>query len=116
VSQLEKFEKIDYFSDPSLVEDPYPYFDYLRSQGPVTRLPVHGVVAVLGYDEAVAVYKDTDTFSSCNSVVGPFFPFPVRLEGDGSSCGASPTASSTSSSATAAASSSRSTPSPSRCS
>jgi cytochrome P450 len=39
-------------------------------------------VAVLGYDEAVAVYRDPDTFSSCNSVIGPFARFPVPLEGD----------------------------------
>ncbi len=82
MSQLERFEKIDFFTDPSLIEDPYPYFDYLRAQGPVLRLPHHGVVAVTGYDEAVTVYKDPDTFSSCNSVVGPFAAFPVRLEGD----------------------------------
>ena len=84
MSQLdhEKFEKIDFFTDPSLVEDPYPYYDYLRSQAPVLPLPHHGVVAVSGYDEAVAVYKDTETFSSCNSVVGPFAAFPVKLEGD----------------------------------
>jgi len=82
VSQFEKFETVDFFTDPSLIEDPYPYFDYLRSQGPVWRLPHHGVVAVSGYDEAVAVYRDTDTFSSCNSVIGPFAAFPVRLEGN----------------------------------
>lgn len=82
MSQFEKFEKIDYFTDPSLVEDPYPYYDYLRSQGPVLKLPLHGVVAVSGYDEAVAVYRDPDSFSSCNSVIGPFAAFPVRLEGD----------------------------------
>ena len=79
----EKFEKIDYFTDPSLVEDPYPYYEYLRSQGPVVKLPnLHGVVAVSGYDEAAEVYRDPDTFSSCNSVIGPFAAFPVRLEGD----------------------------------
>ena len=37
---------------------------------------------VTGYDEAVAVYNDTDTFSSCNSPTGPFPGFPVPLEGD----------------------------------
>ena len=37
---------------------------------------------VTGYDEALAVYTDTDTFSSCNSVTGPFPGFPVPLEGD----------------------------------
>ncbi len=38
MSQLERFEKVDFFTDPSLIEDPYPYFDYLRAQGPVLRL------------------------------------------------------------------------------
>src|SRR5262249_3397193 len=37
---------------------------------------------VTGYEEATAVYHDTATFSSCNSVTGPFPGFPVPLEGD----------------------------------
>ena len=73
---------IDFFSDESLVADPYPYFEHLRSECPVLALPQHGVVAVTGYEEATEVYRDTDTFSSCNSVVGPFASFPVPLEGD----------------------------------
>src|SRR3954454_5090436 len=75
-------QTIDFFSDPSLVEDPYPYFDELRDASPVLALPHLGVVAVTGYDEAVEVYRDPETFSSCNSVVGPFATFPVPLEGD----------------------------------
>ena len=73
---------IDYFNDTSLVEDPYPYFDELARQCPVLPLPHLGVVAVSGYDEANDVYRDTDSFSSCNSVIGPFATFPVPLEGD----------------------------------
>jgi cytochrome P450 len=73
---------IDFFGDQSLVEDPYPYFEQLRSACPVLPLPHLGVVAVTGYDEATEVYRDTGTFSSCNSVVGPFATFPVPLEGD----------------------------------
>lgn len=76
------FERVDFFSDESLLEDPYPYFDHLRAKCPVTPLPHHGVVAVSGYDEVSDVYRDIETFSSCNSVVGPFAPFPVPLEGD----------------------------------
>jgi cytochrome P450 len=76
------WETIDFFSDESLVEDPYPYFDQLRSACPVLRLPHLGVVAVTGYEESFEVYRDTDTFSSCNSVVGPFAAFPVPLGGD----------------------------------
>jgi cytochrome P450 len=73
---------IDFFNDPSLVEDPYPYFDTLREQCPVLPLPHLGVVAVSGYDEANDVYRNHDAFSSCNSVVGPYATFPVPLEGD----------------------------------
>ena len=72
----------DFFFDDSLVEDPYPYFEALRAECPVLPLPHHGVVAVTGYDEAHEVYRDTETFSSCNSVVGPFASFPVPLIGD----------------------------------
>ena len=75
-------DQVDFFSDESLNEDPYPYFEHLRSKCPVTALPHHGVVAVSGYEEAGEVYRDVETFSSCNSVVGPFAMFPVPLEGD----------------------------------
>ena len=73
---------IDFFFDESLVEDPYPYFEQLRAECPVLPLPHLGVVAVTGYDEAQDVYRDTESFSSCNSVIGPFATFPVPLEGD----------------------------------
>ncbi|KPM54035.1 cytochrome [Frankia sp. CcI49] len=76
------WKTIDFFNDESLVENPYPYFDDLRATCPVLPLPHLGVVAVTGYAEATEVYRDVDTFSSCNSVVGPFAVFPVPLEGD----------------------------------
>ena len=76
------WKQLDYFFDESLLEDPYPYFDALRSECPVLPLEHLGVVAVSGYDELGEVYRDTESFSSCNSVVGPFAQFPVPLEGD----------------------------------
>ncbi len=79
---MSDWQTIDFFSDESLVEDPYPYFDELRAECPVLPIPHLGVVAVSGYEEATEVYRDPDTFSSCNSVVGPFATFPVPLEGD----------------------------------
>jgi len=72
----------DFFADQSLVEDPYPYFDALRAEAPVLPLPHLGVVAITGYDELGEVYRDTDSFSSCNSVVGPFLQVPEPFEGD----------------------------------
>ncbi|BBY14997.1 cytochrome P450 [Mycolicibacterium litorale] len=76
------FDNIDYFTDPSLVPDPHPYFDHLRAKCPVIREPHHGVVAVTGWEEANAVYRDTESFSSCISVMGPFTPMPFTPEGD----------------------------------
>jgi cytochrome P450 len=70
-------ETADFFTDTALVGDPYPYFDALRSRCPVHPVTHPGVVAVTGYDEAVQVYKDAATFSSCNSVGGPYPPIDV---------------------------------------
>ncbi len=75
-------DAMDFFRDDGLVADPYPYFEALREQCPVRREPHHGVMMVTGYDEAVQVFHDAKTFSSCVSVTGPFPGFPVPLEGD----------------------------------
>lgn len=75
------YEVVDFFRDSELIADPYPYFDWLRAQCPVQREAQHDVYMVTGYDEACLVYADADTFSSCNSVTGPFPGFPVSLEG-----------------------------------
>jgi cytochrome P450 len=76
------FDEVDFFRDQTFIPDPYPYFAWLRDQCPVRRERHHDVVMVTGYDEAVAVYHDTATFSSCNSVTGPFPGFPVPLTGE----------------------------------
>jgi cytochrome P450 len=82
VESLSDFDQIDFFRDDAFVADPFPYFAALRSECPVRREPHHGVVMVTGYDEAIAVYNDAETFSSCIAVTGPFPGFPVPLEGD----------------------------------
>jgi cytochrome P450 len=75
------FEAVDYFFDQTLVPDPYPYYDHLRSQCPVLPATPHGVVAVTGHAEALAAYKDP-AMSSCVAVAGPFPPLPFTPEGD----------------------------------
>ncbi|PWQ89322.1 cytochrome P450, partial [Enterococcus faecium] len=69
------YETVDYFTDASLVPDPYPYFDHLRSKCPVAPATPFEVLAVTGYAEALSVYKNP-AFSSCNSVAGPFAGMP----------------------------------------
>ena len=73
---------IDWFRDPRLVADPYPYFNALRDKCPVEPEDHYGVTMITGWEEAVSVYNDETTFSSCLSVTGPFPGFPVPLEGD----------------------------------
>ncbi|BBZ01788.1 cytochrome P450 [Mycolicibacterium chitae] len=73
---------VDYFSDPEISQDPYAYWDYLREQGPVFREPHYGVVAVTGYQEVMAAFKDHDSFSAVNAIGGPFPPLPFEPEGD----------------------------------
>lgn len=79
---MERYKNTDYFMDLSLVDDPFPYFEHLRSRGPVTPLPAHNVVAVTGFEEALAVHLDIEHFSAVNAVIGPLPPMPFIPEGE----------------------------------
>lgn len=76
------FAELDFFTNPEFIPDPQPYFDYLRGEGRVVREPHHGVMAVTGYLDTLEVYKDSESFSNCVSVGGPFVPLPFTPEGD----------------------------------
>lgn len=89
---MSEFEKVNFFTDRTVQDDPYPYFDWVREQGPVWRDPNYGLFMITGHPEAMAVYGDPATFppeepasgtySSCNVVSGPFVKFSSPLEGD----------------------------------
>jgi cytochrome P450 len=72
----------NFFRDRAVQDDPYPYFDAVRTRGRVWQEPHYGVFMVTGHDEALEVYNGSATFSSCNVVSGPFMPFPEPFEGD----------------------------------
>jgi cytochrome P450 len=73
---------IDFFSDPSLILDPYPYYEEVRAHGPVWQEPVHGAFVITGYDVMSAVYRDPETFSSLNSFSGPLMKLAEEPTGD----------------------------------
>ncbi|MGH3642769.1 MAG: cytochrome P450 [Mycobacterium sp.] len=73
---------VNYFTDPATAQDPYDYYEYLRSHGPVYQEPHHGVVAITGYAEVMAAFKDVDSFSAVNAIGGPFPPLPFEPDGD----------------------------------
>ncbi|MGC1510735.1 cytochrome P450 [Ketobacter sp. MCCC 1A13808] len=79
---MTNFETVDFYTDPALVENPYPYFEYLRSKGPIAQLPRENVLAVTGYAEALAIINDAKTFSSANAATGPNPDLPFEPEGD----------------------------------
>ena len=76
------YASVNFFSDRAVQDDPYPYYDWLREQGPVWQEPRYGIYMVSGYEEALGVYRNPEDFSSCNTVAGPFTKWPVPLEGD----------------------------------
>jgi cytochrome P450 len=74
----DRVDGVDIFTDENVINDPYPYFDALRSRCPVHPIAEPRVLAVTGYDEAVEIYRNDAVFSSCNAMGGPFPPFPVE--------------------------------------
>jgi cytochrome P450 len=63
---------VDFFTDPSLADDPFPWYEAARQQGPVWQEPHHGAFIVTGQAEVIEVLSDVERFSACASVVGPF--------------------------------------------
>jgi cytochrome P450 len=85
-SHASQFDALDYLTDTTIVDDPSPYYRYVREErGPVWIDPKWGVAMVTGHDEAMVVYRDPDTFSSCNAPSGPFPGLPVAPDGDDAS-------------------------------
>jgi cytochrome P450 len=76
------YDDADFFMDLSLVEDPYPYLEHLRSKGPAVYLPRHDVLAVTDYETALRVFLDHDDLSAVNAVTGPIPPLPFTPEGE----------------------------------
>lgn len=74
-------EDIDYFTDETVLTDPYAYFDAIRRISPVYEHNERGTILVTGFKEAVEVLLNKDDFSSVSSVV-PTQPLPFEPEGD----------------------------------
>ena len=77
----EDLTSVDFFRDGRLTDDPYRYYEALRDKCPVSREDHYGVTMVTGWQEAVDVYNDAETFSSCISVTGPFPGIPGSARG-----------------------------------
>jgi cytochrome P450 len=82
VSTEEMASERDYFSDHSILRDPYAFFEDMRAMGPVHRQQRRGVVFVTGFKESIEVLNNTDDFSSVISAPGAGAPLPFEPAGD----------------------------------
>jgi cytochrome P450 len=78
---MQSLEDRDYFTDHSILKEPYAYFEAIRAKGPIYQLPGSGIVVVTGYDETIVVLKNTQDFSSVISPQGPAAALPFQPQG-----------------------------------
>ncbi|MEE2033888.1 cytochrome P450 [Rhodococcus chondri] len=79
---MSDFDSKDFFTDPSFIPDPHPFFDHHRSQCPVKRLEAsQNVIAVTGFDECLEVLRNTAAFSNIVAPIGPFPGLPFEPQG-----------------------------------
>lgn len=74
-------EDKDYFTDLSVLLDPYEYFEALRAHGPVSRIKGRDILVVTGFQEGVDILLNTRDYSSCANP-DPLAPLRFTPEGD----------------------------------
>ena len=67
----EGFREPDFFTDHSVLLDPYEALDAVRLQAPVRQMQSHDFVLITGFAEATQVLLDGEHFSSVISAAGP---------------------------------------------
>jgi cytochrome P450 len=73
----------DFFTDRSVLLDPYSWLDECRAKGRVRKLDGRDVLMVTGFAEASEVLLNNDAFSSAIAAAGPTAPLPFEpREGD----------------------------------
>jgi cytochrome P450 len=75
-------EERDYFTDHSVLLDPYEYFEDIRARGPVCRLKNREHIIVTGYDEAISVLNNSQDFSSVITTSDQTRPLPFTPSGE----------------------------------
>ncbi len=76
-------EERDYFTDRSVLLNPYQYFEEMRARGPVCELRNQDILMVTGFEECVEVLRNHRDFSSVIAPAGANVPLPFEpKEGD----------------------------------
>jgi len=72
----------DYYTDHSVLLDPYTWFEEKRKEGPICRMANRDLWLVTGFEEAVEILNNSSDWSNAISVSGPLLPLPFEPEGD----------------------------------
>lgn len=81
MSTANDLTQCDYFTDLSLLLDPYEYFRQMYEQGPIYPTVNDNVLLVTGFEEAVEVLRNNKDFSSVIGTSGAGEPWPFEPNG-----------------------------------
>src|SRR5258708_33324616 len=80
------YDSVDYFTDPSLVPDPHPYYDHVRAKDPVCCPLNNGVLAASSSGSAHNLSKDNGNLRPALAVMGASTPPPLTPGAHDRSC------------------------------
>ena len=75
------FNERDYFTDETVLLDPYGYFNEMRPRGPVVDLQTRDALLILGHEEYLEVSLNPQDWSALNALASSAFPLPFTPEG-----------------------------------
>ncbi|MDG2004506.1 MAG: cytochrome P450 [Novosphingobium sp.] len=71
-------ENRDYFTDPDIARDPYPFFEAVRAHGPVWQPENRDYLIVTGFDETIEILNNHHDFSAIVGLAGAAAPLPFE--------------------------------------
>lgn len=77
----ESFQEPDFFTDRSVLRDPFEALAQVRERSPVLHMQQHDFVMVTGFKEAAAILLDGEHFSAVIAAAGPTAPLPFVPKG-----------------------------------
>jgi cytochrome P450 len=78
---VSRLEDRDYFTDYEIAREPYPFFEAVRSHGPVYQPEGRDYLIVTGFDETVEILNNNRDFSAIIGLAGAAAPLPFEPQG-----------------------------------
>jgi cytochrome P450 len=78
---MQRLEDRDYFTDYEILKDPYEFFEAIRAHGPIYQPAGRDYLIVTGYEETLAVLRNSKDFSASIGLAGAAAPLPFQPQG-----------------------------------